>query len=60
MGDYLFKICGARRKNTSFFGRSKLARFADSLPSASVECFDKRTCKSLGTMPACLAKKKFT
>lgn len=60
MGDYLFTICGAKRKNNTFFGRSKLARFAESLPAAPVECVDKRTGKSLGTMPACLARKKFT
>jgi hypothetical protein len=60
MGDYLFTICGSRRKTTTFFGRSRLARFAERLPQVHVEVIDKHTCKSLGAMPAILAKKKFT
>jgi hypothetical protein len=59
MGDYLFTIAGQRRKQPIFFGRSRLLRFAETLPHERVEVVDKKTGKSLGTMPISLAQAKF-
>lgn len=56
--DYMF-IMKRRNGRKEVFGRSKLLRFADTLPRTEVHVVDSTTRKSLGYMPIILAKKKF-